>query len=275
MTTNLLKNGLRWMISCAALILALLPTDSLVRADNGAPVWSADPAVVSKLTTTVTLGSYVFKLPDGYSDAAVEGKMPSHSGFIEDVYVPTMRADGTRPTLLIIISTPPPNVSPITTDEGIELIVNSQSATWTNVKVGKKEAGTIDGLTAERVRLEGQFTNAGGRVLSMKGAGYAVADGLNTIMLLANDTSDNSTASFPLLEATAMTFTKSTPTESSQQSNPWVPDPTIAKQLLTTIKVGDYTLQVPDGFRESPSTANGGANTAAGVLSPAVVEAPR
>jgi len=167
--------------------------------------WSPNKALLSQLTTAVTINKYQIQPPQGYDLRTQQG--PSGSfGSYADAWVGPARTDGTHPYIMLGFLTPPAGeANKYTLKQVFAKMLAGVKHKRRDWKQSPVEQGRVNGMTFLRSYWQGVDIESG---LPMFGFNYTARDGNTFLQLSSQDFTPYKKDALPLAETSALTFRK-------------------------------------------------------------------
>jgi hypothetical protein len=187
-------------VLAAALAQATLPTTAAPRvAGKPLPTWAPDRALLGQLAPEITRPGFRLRPPKGYLvQEQAAGTTARYA------WVGPARPDGTRPTLMLLVATPPPGeTTRYTAPQALDKFlagVRSRREQW---RRSSTERGRVGGLEFARARWSGVEPNTH---RAMRGFIYAAVMGRQIVQIASQDVAPAAGTSLKLAKASALTF---------------------------------------------------------------------
>jgi len=165
----------------------------------GVPKWTADPALVKQLAGPVAIGPYRVRPPKGY----VRQTVPVRPGAQVFAWQGPLRLDGTRPTFMVMILTPPNGEKP-SLDIASRKLLGGIERRRTGWSASNPEKGSVGGILFLRARWSGADSETGIRMI---GLSYAGVDRGSVVHITSQDIEAHPDA-VRLAEAAARTLAR-------------------------------------------------------------------
>lgn len=195
----------KWIRVVGALLVMAgilsLCMQSLAQVEKGErlPIWTPDRDLLSKLTEAVSILGFQVRPPKGYTSVRqVEGRAQMFA------WQGSVRSDGTAPSLMVGIMTPPPGeASTYTLEELLDKFlagIQRRRQHWTRTAA---ERGQVNGLPFVRARWSGTETTSQRK---MHGFNYVALEGQTIIHISSQDVEPHHDAALAFAETAALTF---------------------------------------------------------------------
>lgn len=187
-----------------AALLAALPALSCGKPAPWGPAWTADPAALAALGDEVEVDAYRLRLPPGLRSMPPPASTPP--GAQVSSWQGAPRADGTTPSLSVMIWTPAPEEAKESALEAaLTAMVDGVKRRRTEFSRTSPERGTIDGRPFMRARWTGKEPARG---IPMGGVAYLGLDGPRLLYFNTQDAEPHLEAALRLGEAGILSLRK-------------------------------------------------------------------
>jgi hypothetical protein len=169
--------------------------------------WRPDAALLDQLEPYQDVEGYEIRLPKGFELAGPpETPLPGISG---RTWKGPARSDGSRPSFLLKLITPPPeaaaSLSAATLEDGLQGVLPPNEVRGPDYQQESAESGQINGIAFARVGFRFTWAGTQGKV---QGAAYSGKQGGTFIGIRIHDYEPYHEESLKLLNAAVMTLRK-------------------------------------------------------------------
>jgi hypothetical protein len=186
-------------------LLAISAIDAAAQRTKPTDSWKPDAALLKQLEAPIKVGDYSIRIPKGYEKQ--QPNTPTPEGVSVWGWTGAPRRDGTKPSITMMIMTPPPaqreQIKAMTLEQVAGRFIEGQKRQRTNWKIEASEKGTVNGLSFVRMRWSGVNP---AQNMEMRGVLYVARDGNTLIQMASQDPTAHSKQTLALAEAAVLTF---------------------------------------------------------------------
>ncbi len=166
------------------------------------PVWQPDPTLVEQLGPYEDIDGFQIRPPKGYQSMQVPG---APAGAKVVAWAGPERADGTRPSVQLMLLSPPPEAPIYTIEQVLDSSLRNTKKRRSEWQQTATESGQVNGIAFVTASWQGTITEVG-----MKGHGveYAGKEGATIIQLKTQDVEPHHGEALKLGIAAILTFRK-------------------------------------------------------------------
>ncbi len=174
--------------------------DGTAQAAQEATGWTPDKTAVKQLGPEVSRERFIIRVPSGYSPI----EQPGPGDAKAYAWYGAARADGTKPYVMIVVATPPPDeTKKYAPEEILDVFMRGVERRRSDWARGATEYGVVNGLSFVRARWSGVDQATGSK---MKGFMYVTSHRGQVIQIASQDVESYADESLKIAEASALTF---------------------------------------------------------------------